>query len=61
MDTEYLTIAQAAERAGVTRRTIHRWIAAGALPRLVASRGTHRTYINAASLDALTTPQETPL
>lgn len=39
-----LTIDQAADRVGVTRRTINRWIASGDLP-CVAFKGVRYVYL----------------
>jgi excisionase family DNA binding protein len=38
---DYLTAEQAAERAGVTRRTIRRWTASGRLDAAVRLPGAH--------------------
>lgn len=55
---EFLSIGQAAKRAGVTSRTVHDWIAKGLLAKFTTAAGTPRTFVRADDLDALTTPRE---
>ena len=55
MQTDYLTINQAADRYGVHRRTIRRRIAAGHLPAYRMAGGSRLVRIKSADLDALLT------
>lgn len=50
-DEDALTVAEAASRAGVNRRTINRWLAQGSINRY--TRQLNRTVISRTELDAL--------
>lgn len=53
---EYVSITEAADRIGIHRVTLHRWIKEGAVP--VYLFGPHRRRIRVSDLDALATPEE---
>lgn len=52
---EYVSISEAADRIGIHRVTLHRWINEGTVP--VYRLGPNRRRIRVADLDALAVPE----
>jgi excisionase family DNA binding protein len=50
---EQLTLAQAADRIGVSRWTVRRWVTSGKLQAIHPGGGTNPMLVNADSVDAL--------
>lgn len=55
MATTYLTVGEAAARAGVHDRTVRRWMDEGRLPKYKTATG--RVRVSASELDEITVPQ----
>lgn len=53
------TLQRAAEYAGVTVRTIQRWLAAGLITRYGYERGPRKVEVDLAEIDVLTRPSAT--
>jgi excisionase family DNA binding protein len=56
MEPEFVTVPEAARRAGVDPQTIFSWFRRGVLTRYKVGPGRGRTRVNAEELDALITP-----
>lgn len=54
---DWLTIDEAAARAGVSRATLYRWFEAGRLTKYKASGGPHHTFVDRNELDKITSKQ----
>jgi excisionase family DNA binding protein len=50
---EHLTLAQAADRIGVSRWTVRRWVNSGKLQAIHPGGGTNPMLVTAASVDAI--------
>ena len=56
MEPEFITVAQAADRAGCTQQTIFRWIREGALVRYKTGTGRGKTWVKVTELDGVAAP-----